>query len=263
MPANFKINNEQYTTPSGWHEITFNKFLDYLADVAPLMPGALKNFIKQHISALGKLSSKLTPQQKEEEAYKLFTERWEAMKPKEKKLCYDFFAIEVGFWCGIDVKVIKSAMNLEQLEQVFWLLQYEMNPNNAEADENFVGFDVDGVLYLPPKQYMRESTVDEFATSAQFQEDMREVEGGNWKAMLDIMAVICRPEGEQYTWSQLKHDKRKKLFRQVTMDNVINVAFFLLRLSKKLNQDLQIYTMEAVLSRMERETLGTNTDGQA
>jgi hypothetical protein len=121
---------------------------------------------------------------------------------------------------------------------------------------------MEGVLYIPPSKHMQKSTVVEFAESAQFQANMADLEDGLWRSMEDVMVVLCRPEGEAYEYSEVRHNRRKRLFRKTTMDNVINTAFFLLRLNKKLNIDLLIYTMEVELETKRAETLARSTDGQ-
>jgi len=277
MPVSFEINEKQYTTPEGWIAITFDKFLRNLEEVAPLKPIELTNFVDAHLKYLREVKEELLAKNKVSEVSALsmrakqeleqlgstnFSKSWDEMPLKEKAKCYEFFCIEIGFWCDIDSKIVKdSFVNLEHLEATYWTLFYEMNPDNASIDEEFVGFDIDGVLYIPPTKYMTESTVVEFMESAQFQENMKDLEGGNWLSMLDVMVVLCRPKGEPYEYVESKHEARKKLFKGVTMDNVINTAFFLLRLSGTLNLNLLIYTMEAEVIQKELKLLENDMDG--
>lgn len=277
MPVSFEINDKQYRTPEGWESVTFDKFLRNLEEVAPLKPIELTNFVDAHLKYLREAKEELLAKNKVSEVSALsmrakqeleqlgstnFSKTWGEMPLKEKSKCYDFFCIEIGFWCDIDSKVVKeSFVNLEHLEATYWALFYEMNPDNAKIDEDFAGFDINGTLYIPPIKHMTESTVVEFMESAQFQENMKDIEGGNWLSMLDVMVVLCRPKGEPYEYVESKHEARKRLFRGVTMDNVINTAFFLLRLSGTLNLNLLIYTMEAELIQKELKVLESDTDG--
>ena len=191
----------------------------------------------------------------------MFKARWAEMPLFEKSLCHVFFSVDVGYWCDIEPELIQEAMNLDQLEGTFWMLQYEMNPANAEVNEDFTGFEVKGIEYLLPKQHMTSSTVLEFAESAQFQTAMKGVEGGEYKAMADVMCVLCRPKGEKYSYSKIRHNNRKKIFLGTTMDNVINTAFFLLRLNETLRDNLLIYTLVGEKENLEAKILKTDTDG--
>ena len=257
----FQINDKQYQTPEGWHEVTFDKFLLSLTELDEKRPMSLNKFLEEHIKAVGGIDDKLSDIAKETEALRLFEERWEIIPSNEKVKCHKFFSISVGFWCGIPSELIREAMNLNELEQTFWTIEYELNPNHAEIDEEWTGFKLNGVEYLPPMKHMEESTVIEFAESAQFQENMKEVEGGNWLAMLDVMVVLCRPKGEIYDYQKGKHERRKKVFKHVTMNHVINTAFFLLRLNRILKHNLLIYTMGQELERKAHGRLATDTDG--
>ncbi len=257
MPAKFEIDGKKYKTP-GWEDVLFSKFFEYLDEIEPQRPEVLDNFLKEHYEELSTLDDELTDEEKENLAVLMFKARWSAMGSDDKFICYEFFCVDVGFWCEIEPDTIQEAMNLEQLEQVFWLLQYEMNPANATQDEEFTGFEVGGEWFELPKKHMTESTVLEFSESAQFQAQMQGVEGGDYKAMADVMVVLCRPKGEKYSYSEIKHKRRKKLFLSTTMNNVINTAFFLLKLNETLKNNLLIYTLET--EKLKQEARTSNKD---
>jgi len=260
MPAKFEIDGEKYITP-GWEDILFSKFLEYLEEIETQRPEMLDKFIAEHYEELATLDEALTKEEKENLAVLMFKARWSAMDSEYKFLCYEFFCLDVGFWCEIEPELIQEAMNLEQLQQVFWLLQYEMNPANAIEQEDFTGFEVDGVEYLLPIKHMTESTVLEFSEASQFQTQMKGVKNGDYKAMADVMCVLCRPKGEKYSYSEIKHKRRRKVFLSTTMNNVINTAFFLLKLNETLKHNLMIYTMEVEKSKLEVKTLNKDMVG--
>lgn len=254
----FQINDKQYQTPEGWPEVTFEKFLLNLTDLEPKRPMSLRKFLKEHNKEVATIIDKwykakgvdtIESLSKEDqallnnEALEAFNNRWDKIPAKEKDKCHKFFSITLAFWCNIESSLIREAMDLEDLKATFWTIEYELNPENAEIKEDWTGFSVDGIEYLPPSKHMESSTVVEFAESAQFQENMRGVENGNWLAMLDVMVVLCRPKGEVYEYQKVKHEQRKRLFKKVTMNHVINLAFFLLRLNETLKHNLLIYTL--------------------
>lgn len=230
--VSFSLNNTEYKTPSGWHEVTFSKFLDYLSEVVPQQPQILKDWFNSDD----------------------LSQYWNDMKPKQKLECFDFFAVSVGFWCGLDSKVVRNSLNLEELQQAFYAIQIDLNINDVEEDVEFTGFLIGKKEYLLPKKNMVGSTVAEFAEAAQFQENMQELENGHWKSMLDVMVVLCRPSGEAYEWNEKRHEMRKKMFKnKVYMNTVLQVAFFLHRQNKQLKTDLLIYSMFQLLKQQKEQ----------
>jgi len=226
----FELNGKKYSSPKDWQNITFEKFLKYLSDIAPKTPEKLKELFEAENLA----------------------ETWSGYTDKDKLICYDFFALSVGFWCGLPAEEIKESMNIEQLESAFFTIEIDLA--NMQNDESFSGFEIKGKRYVLPAENMEGSTVSEFAEASQFQENFAEVEGGEWLSMLDVMVVLCRPEGEKYSYDKNTHNLRKKLFKGLSMDKVINTAFFLLRLNEELKHNLLIYSMlQEIAQRQEKQ----------
>ena len=72
---------------------------------------------------------------------------------------------------------------------------------------------------------MKGSTDIEFAEISEFEAQLEDLEEkGNWGAMSKIMAVICRPAGEFYDYKKV--EPRAKMFEKISMDIVLNIAFF-------------------------------------
>jgi hypothetical protein len=236
----FQLNNETYSTPSGWDKVTFAKFLEYLSGVATKTPEQLKELYNREGDKI---------------------EYWNNMPSKDKGIIFDFFAESVGFWCELDAEEIKASMNLEQLEQAFWSIEIDLNINDVKEDESFTGFVAGGKEYLLPMKNMVGSTVAEFAEAAQFEEVVSDLENGQWLAMQDILVVLCRPKGEVYSYNEKIHNLRKKLFSKITMDKVIQVCFFLHRLNKELNHNLLIYSLMAEVEQRQQKQLEKLTDG--
>ena len=180
-------------------------------------------------------------------------EAWNNYNDKDKLICYKFFALSVGFWCGLPAEEIKESMNIEQLESAFFTIEIDLA--NMKNDDTFTGFEIKGKRYILPAENMEGSTVSEFAEASQFQENLSEVEGGEWLSMLDVMVVLCRPEGEKYSYDKNRHELRKKLFKGLSMDKVINSAFFLLRLNVELQNNLLIYSMLQEIAQKQEKQL--------
>ena len=258
----FLIDDVKHEAPKSWQDVTFDYFLKYFDEIAPHEPDVLKEFIKAHGESIFALSEKLTQEQKEQEAQRLFLERWNDLSSQQQIECYNFFALDVAFWCGVSAAQIKEGLDKDTLFAAYWALQYQMNPDNAEVNEEYTGFELKGVEYLVPSKHMIGSTVEEFSSAAQYQEDMNHLKAGNWRSMLDVMTVLCRPKGELYNSDKLFTATRKNLFRTLPMTDVINVAFFLLKLNEQLKITLAIYTTQQELSRMQPKSSVIATDGQ-
>ena len=186
----FEINGIKYATPGSISEITIKRFIKYLNDVVQLCPVALDNAAKlDEGETIEGNFNKLTKEQKFE--------------------CFEYFVKVVAFWTGAPEKDLHQ-LNLEELTLSFWTLEYMFG--TIQPDENFTGFKVDGVEYLLPEKHMTESTLIEFAESAQFQQSFAELKAGNYIAILDVMAVLCRPAGELYDSKNIPKRKRGKIF---------------------------------------------------
>ena len=253
----FKIDDTLHTSPTSWNAVLFSRFLQYFEDVAPNEPQQLIDFVQEYYERI----SELEEEHKEEKALNVFTQLWENIEWRDKLDIYHFMALEVGFWCNADKETIINDLDPKELESAFWALQVQMNPDNATVNDNYTGFEVKGIEYLLPKKHMVGSTVDEYADASYFQEKMNEYRGGKWGAMLDVMTVLCRPKGETYNDNEAFRNKRKELFKDLPMSDVINVAFFLHRLNETLSNNLVIYTMQQELQASKRKNLTSVTGG--
>ncbi|OED34699.1 hypothetical protein AB832_06920 [Flavobacteriaceae bacterium (ex Bugula neritina AB1)] len=261
ISIHFYIDDQKHEAPKSWSDVTFDKFLRYFDKVAAHEPEVLKKFIEKHYEAISGLEEGLNQEEKEAQAQALFMERWNALSWKEQKECYDFFALDVSYWCNVSAKDLQTSLDKDVLFAAFWALQVQMNPDNAKVNEDYTGFAIDGVEYLLPAKHMEGSTVEEFSSAAQFQENMNHLKGGHWRSMLDVMTVLCRPKGELYNYDKMFVATRKNLFRRLPMTDVINVAFFLLRLNDTLKNTLLIYTAQQELERTNKKSLAIATDG--
>jgi hypothetical protein len=258
----FKIDDNLHTSPTSWDAVPFSRYLQYFDQVAPHEPQQLKDFIQGHHEAIAALDEGLTQEQREAEALRLFNEAWAAIEWRDRLTSYYFMALDVGFWCEGDAETILNDLEPTDLEAAYWALQVQMNPDNAKVSEEYTGFSIDGIEYLLPKKHMIGSTVEEYADASYFQESMDSYKGGNWGAMLDVMTVLCRPKDETYNDNEAFRNKRKELFKDLPMSDVINVAFFLLRLSETLRTSLAIYTAQQEVQALQPKSLITATGGE-
>ena len=259
----FELDGKAYNTPSSWNEVEFGKFLDYLSNIAPQEPQALKDLISSHIEFLESLDEELSLLEASKQAVQSFESMWQSMESKSKLECYSYFALSVGFWCGLSSEDIHASLDRKQLEMAFWAIQTTLNVDDLKATEDFTGFSLKGEEYALPKKNMESSTVAEFAEACFFEEKMNDLNTGSWDGLLDVMVVLCRkrPSEELYAYNENRHKLRRKLFKQLKMDVVINVSFFLLKLNTLLSNNLVIYGMAQAIAQKEQQQLQTNTDG--
>jgi hypothetical protein len=255
----FELNGKSYSAPKDWTEISFSKFLQYLEEVSSEVPKPLKEFFEEREEIIQAITEEKYTEEEIAELSQNVEKIWEDLSNDKKLECYNYFALCVGFWCGLDAKTIQDSMNLEELESAFWAI--ELGLSNMSYDESFTGFEIGGIEYLLPTKHMEGSTVAEFAEASQFQENMEGVTNGEWSSMLDVMVVLCRPKDEKYSYEKKNHEIRKKIFKKLTMDNVINVAFFLLNLNITLSHNLLIYSLQEWVAQKEVKQLQTIMDG--
>lgn len=256
----FTIDDKLHASPESWRSVKFGKYLDYSEKVGKHEPYELTSFIKDYHELVKDLEKTLTQEEREAEGLRLFHKLWSGMEWRDIAICHHFFALDVAFWCDVDQETIMQ-LDCKDLESAYWALQVQMNPDNATIDKDYTGFALNSVEYVLPKKHMVGSTVDEFADAAYFQEEMQNVKGGNWAAMLNVMTVICRPKSEKYNDNEAFREKRKELFKELPMSDVINVAFFLLRLNDTLSNNLVIYTAAQEVQQQRQRLLASGTDG--
>jgi len=249
----FEIDGQQYKTKAGWHEVPFQMFMNYLGEVAPEEPEVLKDFVSSHLDFLQELDPELSEESKQIFAVENWEASWKKLGKKNQLKCYQFFALDIGFWVGLEASIIKQSLNKDQLAQAFWSNQIILNIGEAKPDPNFTGFKIGNKEYLLPNKHMEGSTV--------FEEQIGELLQDRWEAILDLMVVICRPKGEKYNYTEQAHKQRKNFFRKLNMDVLINVAFFLLRLNDTLKDNLLIYSLQQQVKQAEAEKLQNLMDG--
>jgi hypothetical protein len=76
---------------------------------------------------------------------------------------------------------------------------------------------------------MSQSTLQEFAEAAQYEENAQLVKDGNWEGLLNVCSVILRKEDEEY--SEYVYDRNRERFKTLPLQTLYDVGFFLRQLS--------------------------------
>ena len=110
---------------------------------------------------------------------------------------------------------------------------------------------INGEVYTLPDRYMERSTLIEFAEAAQFQQSVKDVQGGEIMALLDVISVLLRKPGEPYSEEVL--ERNRQTFRDLPMTDVLSIAFFLTRLSQRLSADFLTSMLRYQVTKLEPE----------
>ena len=237
----------KYAYPTGPEDVTFGQFVGYL-DLAEKAPKVIKD-LEQAVT-----------DGDEERIQEVAAEMTPGIMAKD---VYPYFGKVVSYFTNLPFAVligeVGPGMNVGQLESLYHIILKALAP---PADYEYSKtFKWNGETWIIPDRLMENSSVIEFAEAAQFQAVMAEAKNGHFRALVDVCAVILRKEGETYTDNIYKRNRR--LFEDLPLSIVWQVAFFLMRRSAKLNRDFQIYTASRTLGRLKRElkTLRESTAG--
>lgn len=145
-----------------------------------------------------------------------------------------------------------GSLNLTDLERLFWNC-YRVFAQIKE-EEDFSGFDIDGLRYVLPDRLMSNSTVIEFAEAAQFEAYNKDLQGGAFESLPFVIAVIARPKGEAYDSKNTM--KRAALFRdRLNVYQALQVGFFLSRQSERYGNPFLSFTIARQLAQLKRARL--------
>jgi hypothetical protein len=174
----------------------------------------------------------------------IMDEVWEA---KER---YPYMAKVVNYFTGIPLDACfgKVADSLE-LKYLVYIYGKIMNAINTPTETKYKQlYDFNGKVYTLPERLMEKSTLLEFTMAAQYDKAMNQVKNGDPEGLLNIMAVLLKPLGEDY--SDELFEKNKVDFLQMSLQTSYEVAFFLTKLSEKYMLDLQTSMLERAMANL-------------
>jgi len=174
----------------------------------------------------------------------IMDEVWEA---KER---YPYMAKVVNYFTGIPLEACfgKVADSLE-LKYLVYIYGKIMNAINTPAETKYKQlYDFNGKVYTLPERLMEKSTLLEFTMAAQYDKAMNQVKNGDPQGLLNIMAVLLKPLGEDY--SDELFEQNKVDFLQMSLQTSYEVAFFLTQLSEKYMLDLQTPMLQRAMANL-------------
>jgi hypothetical protein len=171
----------------------------------------------------------------------IMDEVWEA---KER---YPYMAKVVNYFTGIPLDACfgKVADSLE-LKYLVFIYSKIMSAINTPTKTKYKQlYDFNGKVYTLPERLMEKSTLLEFTMAAQYDKAMNQVKNGDPEGLLNIMAVLLKPLGEDY--SDELFEQNKVDFLQMSLQTSYEVAFFLTKLSERYMLDLQTSMLEKAM----------------
>jgi len=171
----------------------------------------------------------------------IMDEVWEA---KER---YPYMAKVVNYFTGIPLDACfgKVADSLE-LKYLVFIYSKIMSAINTPTETKYKQlYDFNGKVYTLPERLMEKSTLLEFTMAAQYDKAMNQVKNGDPEGLLNIMAVLLKPLGEDY--SDEIFEQNKVDFLQMSLQTSYEVAFFLTKLSERYMLDLQTSMLQKAM----------------
>jgi hypothetical protein len=174
----------------------------------------------------------------------IMDEVWEA------NVRYPYMAKVVNYFTGIPLDACfgKVADSLE-LKYLVYIYGKIMNAINTPAETKYKQlYDFNGKVYTLPERLMEKSTLLEFTMAAQYDKAMNQVKNGDPEGLLNIMAVLLKPLGEDY--SDELFEQNKVDFLQMSLQTSYEVAFFLTKLSERYMLDLQTSMLQKAMANL-------------
>jgi hypothetical protein len=174
----------------------------------------------------------------------IMDEVWEA---KER---YPYMAKVVNYFTNIPLDACygKVAESVE-LKYLTFLYTKIVNAVNTPTETTYKQFyDFNGKVYTLPEKLMEKSTLLEFTMAAQYDKAVKQIQGGEAEGLLNVMAVLLKPLGMEY--SDELFEQNKIDFLQMPLQTSFEVAFFLTKLSEKYTLDLQTSMLQKAMENL-------------
>ena len=216
----FKLNNQQYTHPETCEDVTIQQVIEFYRDVYPTRP-ALMLEMSEVVSEEPINENRVAAIEK-----KMQSKVWISTQ------LYPYFVRVVHHFCRVLVETLQgtSPAHLEYLYH--HCIGAMRNPGEVQYKQLYL---IDGEVYKLPTKLMSQSTLQEFAESAQYEENAEIASKGRpdtyefYEGLLNVCSVILRKEGEEY--SEEVYERNRKRFKTLPLQTLYEVGFFLKTLS--------------------------------
>jgi hypothetical protein len=195
----FILNENKITLPDTWYDVNFKKFKGFSDLVNAFMPRAEASADKTE-----ELDNALMD-----------------LEDNTKILCY---------WTGLSEEEI-SMINIDTANDVMKHLGFL---NDAYQPTHIEKFELDGEKYNLPKEFMKKSSFGRYIEAEQLDIQSSMLKEGNLGILPRQIAILCKKDGEEEKLDDNIIDKRARMFEDLDMATIWDVAFFLTKLEQKL-----------------------------
>ena len=212
----FKLNNQQYTNPETCEDVTIQQVIEFYRDVHPTRPALMLEMLEA-VSEEPINEKRVAAIEK-----KMQSKVWISNQ------LYPYFVRVVHHFCRVPMEVLgDKKMNPAHLEYLYHHCIGAMrNPGEVQYKQLYL---IDGEVYKLPTKLMSQSTLQEFAEAAQYEENAELIKDGNWEGLLNVCSVILRKENEEY--SEEVYERNRARFKTLPLQTLYEVGFFLKTLS--------------------------------
>jgi hypothetical protein len=257
----FTTDNEQsFEYPESLSDVTLKQYLEFLEFVESTKPKVLKDIDTANIKIAEAIE--LKDNKGLELARKELDDATAVIDDVvQYQQIFPYYARVISFFSGLSVPLILGqvadtlGMRVDHLTGLYIHTTKIFNQLPEVEYSNVL--EVNGEVWYLPERFMSDSTVIEFAETAQFQANLSKVENGEWKALAKMMCVLVRKKDEQYSDKLLK---REELFLSWNLLDCWKVAFFLLRRIEVLRLSLLTYTNAQTLMQLKQELINSTMD---
>jgi hypothetical protein len=216
----FTLNGTKYTHPETCEDVTIQQVIDFYRDVYPTRP-ALMLEMSEAVSEEPINEKRVAAIEK-----KMQSKVWISTQ------LYPYFVRVVHHFCRVPLSNL-DLIKPQSLEYLYHHCIGSMrNPGEVQYRQLYL---IDGEVYKLPTKLMSQSTLQEFAEAAQYEDNAEIVSKGKpdsyqyYEGLLNVCSVILRKEDEEY--SEEVYERNRERFKTLPLQTLYEVGFFLKTLS--------------------------------
>jgi len=216
----FTLNGIKYTHPETCEDVTIQQVIEFYRDVYPTRPALMLEMLEA-VS-----EEQLNEKRVSEIEKKMQSKVWISNQ------LYPYMCRVVHHFCRVPIETLQGT-SPQHLEYLYHHCIGAMrNPGELQYKQLYL---IDGEVYKLPTKLMSQSTLQEFAESAQYEENAEIASKGMpdtnefYEGLLNVCSVILRKENEEY--SEEVYERNRKRFKTLPLQTLYEVGFFLKTLS--------------------------------
>lgn len=175
---------------------------------------------------------------------------WDSLTSKQQERVLGFAAKELAWWTEQPEKFWRREVNLGDLINLWMYYREELR---FENEDGVNCLEIGGIVFYLPERYMSNSTLEDFAESNAYEQNLLETLNGSIRSLFGICTILLRKKGEGF--DDYDHGERLKFFeKHLTAKQAFQVGFFLQKQSDSFMRDTEIYTKAETLAVLKQVT---------